>query len=242
MRVRIVPCLSDNYGYLVTCDVTGETAIVDASEAGPVLDAARSLAKKPSAIWSTHHHFDHVGGNEEVASALGIQEIWGHASDKGRIPGQTKFLDEEELTFGQMKVRTFHIPGHTTGAIAYFVDDGKERVVFTGDTLFAYGCGRLFEGTPAMMHVSLSKLAKLPADTKVYCGHEYTLKNIEFALTIEPQNDALVKAMERAKSLREEGKPTVPTTIADELAGNPFVRAKDATELGARRASKDSFR
>ena len=190
------------------------------------------------AIWSTHHHHDHVGGNEEVAAALGISEICGHVSDRGRIPGQTRFLEEESFDFGSLRVRTFHIPGHTLGAIAYAIEDATGRAVFTGDTMFAAGCGRLFEGTPEMMFASLQKLARLAPDTLVYCGHEYTVNNLRFAKTIEPSNAALDKAMARAKSRT----PTVPTTIADELATNPFVRARDAAELGERRKAKDAFR
>lgn len=234
MKIEIVPCLSDNYSYVVTCDRTGKTAIVDASEATPIL----AKVKKADAIWATHHHHDHVGGNEEVAKALGVSEIWGHASDKGRIPGQTRFLEEESLELGAIRVRTFHIPGHTTGAIAYAIEDDSGRAVFTGDTLFAGGCGRLFEGTPEMMFASLQKLARLSPDTQVYCGHEYTVNNLRFAKTVEPGNPAIDEAMARAKSRM----PTIPTAIADELATNPFVRARNATELGERRKAKDNFR
>ncbi len=242
MKVQIVPCLSDNYSYFVTCDRTAETVIVDACETAPVLAAAKTFAKKPTAIWSTHHHHDHVGGNEEVARALGIAEISGYATDRGRIPGQTRFLHEESFTFGAMRVHTLHIPGHTLGAIAYVVEDDTGRAVFTGDTLFAAGCGRLFEGTPEMMYASLAKLSVLSPDTRVYCGHEYTVSNLRFAKTVEPNNAAIEAAEGRAKDARGRNAPTVPTTIADELATNPFVRAKSADELGERRRAKDAFR
>lgn len=242
MKIAIVPCLSDNYAYFVTCDRTGETVIVDACETAPVLAAARTFTKKPSAIWSTHHHHDHVGGNEEVAHALGITDICGYSSDRGRIPGQTRFLGEESFPFGGMRVRTLHIPGHTLGAIAYVVEDEGGRAVFTGDTLFAAGCGRLFEGTPEMMFESLAKLSALPPDTRVYCGHEYTMSNLRFAKTVEPNNEAIASAELRAKAARAKNEPTIPTTMADELATNPFVRAKSAQELGERRRAKDSFR
>jgi hydroxyacylglutathione hydrolase len=238
MKIAIVACLSDNYSYFLTCDRTGDTAIVDACETVPVLAAARTYTKPPSAIWSTHHHHDHVGGNEEVARALGITDICGYATDRGRIPGQTRFLEEEAFAFGAVRVRTLHIPGHTLGAIAYVVEDDSGRAVFTGDTLFAAGCGRLFEGTPEMMYTSIAKLSALPPDTLVYCGHEYTVNNLRFAKSMEPNNTAIDAAMARAAKI----KPTIPTTIADELATNPFVRAKSATELGERRKAKDIFR
>jgi hydroxyacylglutathione hydrolase len=237
MKVRIVPCLSDNYSYFVTCDRTGDTVIVDACSS-EVLPVAKTYSKKPRAIWSTHHHHDHVGGNEEVAAALGITEICAYESDRGRVPGQTRFLGEEAFEFGAIRVRTLHIPGHTLGAIAYVCEDDTGRAVFTGDTLFAAGCGRLFEGTPEMMFTSLAKLSALAPDTLVYCGHEYTVNNLRFAKVVEPSNTAIDAAMERAKSKV----PTIPTTIADELATNPFVRAKTAAELGERRKAKDSFR
>lgn len=242
MIVRVVPCLSDNYAYLVRCERTGAAAVVDASEAGPVLEAARALDPAPVAIWCTHHHADHVGGNEEVARALGVRDVCGHASDRGRVPGQTRFLDEESFSLGEIRVRTLHVPGHTLGAVAYVVEDDGGRAVFTGDTLFAAGCGRLFEGTPAQMFASLAKLAALPPDTRVYCGHEYTLANLRFARTVEPENASLDAAEGRARAARDRGAPTVPTTIADERATNPFVRARSAEALAARRRAKDAFR
>src|SRR5262245_36788235 len=165
-RVIPVPCLSDNYAYLVVCGETNEAAIVDASEAAPVLAAVREHGIDVKAIWSTHHHHDHVGGNEEVARALGVGEISGHASDRGRIPGQTRFLETGDVvSVGKVTARAIHIPGHTLGAVAYFIEGGEERAVFTGDTMFLAGCGRLFEGTPEQMHTSLGSLVALDERT-----------------------------------------------------------------------------
>jgi hydroxyacylglutathione hydrolase len=233
MTITPIPCLSDNYAYLVTCDRTKKTAIVDPSEAAPVLEAVRRAGVKAEAIWNTHHHWDHVGGNEELVSALGIDEVCGHASDKGRIGAQTRFLEEgERFTLGDLAVRILHIPGHTTGAIAYVVDDA----VFTGDTLFVAGCGRLFEGTPEMMFASLAKLASLPDDTRVYCGHEYTKANLAFAAHVEPENADVRRAAANVHV------PSVPSTIAVEKRINPFVRAATVAEFAARRSAKDAFR
>lgn len=243
MRVLIVPYLKDNYGYLVVCEKTNACAIVDAGEAAPILAAVEAHGVSPSAIWSTHHHPDHTGANEDVATALKIKEIVAHTSDRGRVPGQTRELhDGETFTFGALSVRALHVPGHTLGAVAYFVSDGEDRAVFTGDTLFVAGCGRLFEGTPEDMFASMRELGELPADTRVYCGHEYTEANLRFAANVEPDNASVSAAIERAKATRAGGKPTVPSTIAEELATNPFMRAKNASELGERRSCKDTFR
>ena len=238
MRVIPVACLKDNYAYLV-CEDSGACAIVDPSEAGPVLAAVEAHGVVPTAIWNTHHHFDHVGGNEELAKELGIADVYGHGSDRGRIPGQTKFLEEgDRFTLGAAPVSILHIPGHTLGAVAYIVDGA----VFTGDTLFVAGCGRLFEGTPEMMFASLAKLAALPDDTRVYCGHEYTEANLRFAREIEPDSTAVLGAIASARATRERGEPTVPSRIADEKRINPFLRAKTVAELADRRSKKDSFR
>lgn len=235
-----IPCLRDNYAYLVRCPETGRTAIVDPSEAAPVLAATKDTP--PQEIWCTHHHHDHVGGNEELAAALKIERVVGHVSDKGRIPKQSVFLaDGDSFTLGSLKVRVLHVPGHTTGAIAYVVEGDGAPAVFTGDTLFLAGCGRLFEGTPAMMYESLAKLAALPKETRVFCGHEYTQSNLKFAEHVEPESAAVKEAAEAVRALREAGKPTVPGTIATELATNPFLRAKSVEELGDRRAKKDVF-
>lgn len=264
MRVVPIACLSDNYAYLLVCPKTKQAAVVDPSEPDPVLravseNAGRAGDVKVVAILDTHHHHDHVGGNDEVTKQLGISRVYGHASDKGRIPRQTDFLEEgATFTIGSLLVRALHIPGHTLGAVAYVVTcEPNDAVVFTGDTMFVAGCGRIFEGDPPMMHSSLQKLAKLDARTQVYCGHEYTESNLRFAAHVEPSNPAIAKARSRATELRKEGKPTVPSTIGEELAYNPFLRvaspeirttlgiaenASGADALGAIRRAKDGFK
>lgn len=264
MRVLPIPCLSDNYAYLLIDPETNEAAIVDPSEPEPVLQAvAGNLGRngdlKVVAIFATHHHHDHVGGNEEVATRLGIKKVYGYASDNGRIPRQSEFLEEgSTFTLGSLQVRILAIPGHTLGAIAYVVTrEPSDPVVFTGDTLFVGGCGRIFEGDPPMMHASLQKLAHLEPRTQVYCGHEYTESNLRFATHVEPSNQAVRRAIESARKRREAGLPTVPSTIGDELAFNPFLRANSpeirstlgiepvasgAEALGAIRRAKDSFK
>lgn len=256
IEVDVVPCLKDNYAYVVRLVGADIAVVVDVSEAGPVLAALERLGCDLVGVLSTHHHHDHVGGNEEVARRYPGLKIYGHVSDKGRIPGQTEFLEHgDEFDVADMHFSVQHIPGHTLGAIAYIVDDA----VFTGDTLFGAGCGRLFEGTPAMMYASLNeKLGKLPGETRVYCGHEYTVNNLRFAAHVEPHNPAIKKRAAIAASLREQNKPTVPSTLADEHATNPFMRC-DSPEiqaavakqlsgerspiavLGAIRAMKDAF-
>lgn len=259
MLVTPIPCLKDNYAYLVVCEETGEAAIVDPSEAPPVALAVDASKAKLSAIWNTHHHFDHVGGNEEIVKKYGVKTVCGHVSDEGRIPGQTRRLNEgDRFSFGVLDVTILHIPGHTLGAIAYVVRaPGEAPAVFTGDTLFLAGCGRLFEGTPAQMHASLAKLAELPSTTKIYCGHEYTESNLRFAAHVEPGNADIAAAQARAAEMRGRGEPTVPTTIADDLKVNPFLRVTSAeiratlgiaadadggVALGAIRKAKDDFR
>jgi hydroxyacylglutathione hydrolase len=257
--VKEIPCLSDNYAYLVVCEETHQAAIVDASEAGPVVTGVRDARAKGFVIWSTHHHPDHVGGNLEVAQALKVREVYAHASDRGRIPGQTQFLDTgASFKLGALSVETLHIPGHTLGAIAYVVSSKRGRcAVFTGDTLFVAGCGRLFEGTPAQMLASLESLARLEDATEVFCGHEYTVNNLRFAAHAEPSNPAVVQAMEKASARRAKGQPTVPSTMGEEKRTNPFLRtgqaeirrsvgvatdADSASAFAAVRLAKDGFR
>lgn len=271
MRVVPIRCLSDNYAYLLVCRETKHAAVVDASEAGPVLRAVESGAGdsrrdvsasredvKVVAVLTTHHHHDHVGGNEELVKALGVGRVYAHASDKGRIPAQTEYVEDgDALTLGALRVRVLHVPGHTLGAVAYVAArEPHDPVVFTGDTLFVAGCGRLFEGDAPMMHASLQKLARLDGRTRVYCGHEYTESNLRFAAHVEPSNPAIALARARAAELRAGKRPAAPATIAGELTYNPFLRtqspeirralgiaaaASPADALGAIRRAKDVF-
>ena len=224
MRVVTVPCLSDNYAYLVVGE--GKKAfVVDPSEAGPVEAVLAREGLELVAILDTHHHWDHVGGNEALAARFGVP-VYAHESDRGRVPGQTHDVREgQRFEVAGLAIDPLHVPGHTLGAVAYHVGDG----VFTGDTLFIAGCGRLFEGTPEQMHVSLSeKIAALPPETLVYCGHEYTVSNLQFALHVEPGNADARAQLDAARARRAGGEPTVPSTLADELRVNPFLRVGEA--------------
>jgi hydroxyacylglutathione hydrolase len=224
--------LKDNYAYLVICEDTNKAAIVDPSEADPVAAAVKSEGVELAAIWNTHHHWDHTGGNKDLLNDHPELEVVGHVSDKGRIPGQTTFAEEgDTVEVGNVSARIIHNPGHTTGAISFYID--SPHIVFTGDTLFTGGCGRLFEGTPAMMYESMSKLGALPGDTLVYCGHEYTQSNLRFAARVEPASKALAERAEKVDAMRQRGEPTVPSTMADELATNPFMRSTEPAVIAA---------
>jgi len=248
LRVERIPTLRDNYTYLLVCEETGEAAVVDAPEAGPVEKRVEKLGARVTQILSTHHHPDHSAANPELAARY-TAPVYGHASDAKRIPGFTNGLEEgDEIAVGKERARILFIPAHTRGHIAYVFDGA----VFCGDTMFAAGCGRLFEGTPAMMYTALAeKLGRLPGETRVYCGHEYTASNLRFAAHVEPDNDAVKRALARVQEIRARAagdwhdatpeEMTVPTTIADEHATNPFLRAGSIEELGRRRAAKDAF-
>ena len=229
MRIVPVPQLSDNYAYLVIDSDSGDAGVVDCAEAGPVLAEVRQQGVRLVAVLATHHHFDHVGGNEDLLAAHPDLSIYGSADDAPRIPGITNPVqDGDQLSIGGLTARVILIPAHTSGHVAYhFADHGA---VFTGDTLFAGGCGRLFEGDAGQMMASLGKLASLPDETRVYCGHEYTEKNLEFASELEPGNSALSRKLAAVRALRAEGEPTVPSTISDEKQTNPFLRM-DSAEL-----------
>ncbi len=241
MRIIPVPCLKDNYAYLVVCEQTRLAAVVDPSEAPPVIEAAQREQVTVQAVWNTHHHHDHVGGNQELCVALPGIEVVAHSSDRGRVPAQTRFVEEgDQVTLGGLRATIIHNPGHTRGAISYRVS-GEPDALFTGDTMFGAGCGRLFEGSPADMFTSLGKLTALPSATRVYCGHEYTANNLRFAVAAEPDNAAVAERQQAVEAMRERGEPTVPFTVADELATNPFVRAGSVARLGELRAWKDRF-
>jgi len=235
LEVTPIPCLKDNYAYLLRCPTTGASAVIDPSEAAPVLEV---VGDRLDAILNTHHHWDHTGGNEQLLEAFPDLEVYGHRSDDGRIFGQTQRLDDGDVVHvGHHKARILFIPGHTTGSIAYhFRDD-----VFTGDALFIAGCGRVFEGNPVMMHNSLQRLTALHPQTRVWVGHEYTVANLTFAQTVEPENPAIQKALKRAQVARAQGLPTIPSSVELELQINPFLRASSAEVFAARRALKDAF-
>ena len=222
LEVVQIPCLSDNYGYLLHDAATGQTAAIDTPEVGPINAALETRGWQLTHILNTHHHFDHAGGNEALKQQWGCT-IVGAAVDAARIPGiDVRVADGETFTFGSSEALVLEVPGHTTGHIAYyFAEDG---ITFVGDTLFALGCGRLFEGSPQDMWASLNKLMALPEATLVYCAHEYTQANANFALSVEPDNAALVARAEEIAQLRKQGKPTVPTNIGLEKATNPFLR------------------
>jgi len=238
MEIVPVPAFTDNYIWLVHDEESGETALVDPGDAAPAVAEAERRGWTISQVWNTHWHPDHTGGNLAIKERTGAR-ISGPAS--GRIPGRDVGLAEgDEIRIGKHVGRVIEVPGHTLDHIALIFDD--ERAAFVGDTLFAMGCGRLFEGSPEQMYRSLQRLADLPEDVRLYCAHEYTLANAVFAVHAEPGNPAVAHRLERIKSLREEGKITLPTTVAEERETNPFVRATNVQEFALRREAKDSFR
>lgn len=214
-----------NYGVLLHDPSSGATASVDAGDASALRTALAKTGWSLSEIWITHHHADHTDGVEEIKAETGCTVI-GPKPQSTPIAGvDTRYGDGESFSFSGHEVQVLHTPGHTKDMINFYLP--KEGVVFTGDTLFVMGCGRLFEGDGPMMHDSLQKLAALPSDTVIYCSHEYTEANAEFALTVDPENAELREKAATVKALRAQGKPTVPTSLADELATNPFLRAND---------------
>ena len=229
MRVVAVPQLVDNYAYLAIDEATGVAGVVDVAEADSVVTAVRREGVKLEAILSTHHHFDHVGGNADLVAQMKPSRlrVYGYKGDLGRIPELSEPLEDgAEFKLGSLSVRAIFIPAHTRGHLAYYVQSAS--TVFTGDTLFAAGCGRLFEGDAAQMKRSLACLAALPDDTAVYCGHEYTQRNLEFAATLEPKNPDIAAQRRAVDALRAAGRPSVPTTIAIEKRTNPFLRSGSA--------------
>jgi hydroxyacylglutathione hydrolase len=250
LQIERIPTLGDNYTYLVICDASGEAAVIDAPEADPVVRRVDALGCRVAKVLSTHHHPDHSGANPELAKRYGAP-VFAHASDAARVPGFTDGLEEgDTLSVGRETARVLFIPAHTRGHIAYVFD--AAAAVFCGDTMFAAGCGRLFEGTPEMMWTALhTKLGSLPDAMRVYCGHEYTESNLRFAAHVEPDNTAVAEKLARVQQIRARkaadwhaatpDEMTIPSTIGEERATNPFLRAGSAAELGRRRAAKDSF-
>ena len=238
LEIALFPCLSDNYGLLIHDKASGETAAIDTPEVSAIEAACQDRGWTLTQIWNTHHHWDHVGGNLELKEAHRLSITGPHQED--RIPGLDRGVaGGDSFKFGAHEVQVIFTPGHTRDHIIYYVPAAE--AAFVGDTLFVLGCGRLFEGSAQDMFGSMAAIAALPDATKLYCAHEYTLSNAKFALTLEPENEALAAYVARAKALRAQGLPTVPTTVEMEKRTNPFMRAASAARLGQIRQAKDNF-
>ena len=240
LEVIRIPALSDNYVWLVREQGSGEVMVVDPAVADPVLATAQALGWNITQIWNTHWHPDHTGGNAAIKAATGCI-ITGPAAEFARIPTlDVQVAGGDVVILGNARAQVIDVPAHTAGHIAFHFD--QEQVIFVGDTLFAMGCGRLFEGTAEQMFDNMRRLAALPDSTAVYCAHEYTQSNGRYALVAEPGNTALIERMAAVDAMRARGEPTVPTTIGLERETNPFMRANNVRELAERRAAKDGFR
>jgi hydroxyacylglutathione hydrolase len=239
LDIVAVPAFADNYLWLIHDEDSGETAVVDPGDPAPVLAEAERRGWRITKILNTHWHPDHTGGNLAIKQATGA-EIWGPAGENGRVPGLDHPLAEgDRISIGGHSAEVWEVPGHTLGHIAYiFADD---EIAFVGDTLFAMGCGRLFEGSPEQMHRSLGRLAELPEATQLYCAHEYTLANARFAAHAFPENKEIAERLRHVEQERSEARPTVPTTVALERTTNPFLLAGDIEEFAELRREKDSF-
>ena len=238
MEIIAVPAFTDNYIWIVHDEESGETAVVDPGDASPALAECERRGWTITQVWNTHHHWDHTGGNAKIKEATGAL-VSAPAAEEIKVR-DVGLSEGSELRIGNHPGRVIEIPGHTLGHVALVFDD--PRMAFVGDTLFAMGCGRLFEGTPQQMHHSLQRIADLPGDTALYCGHEYTLANARFAEHAEPENEAIAVRYERVRAQREKNEITLPTTVSEERETNPFVRATNWEEFARLRAEKDSFR
>ena len=225
MNIEIISCLNDNYSYLIKDNQTNTVAIIDPSEFNPCDKKINQKYKKLDFILNTHHHFDHIGGNTELKSKYG-SKVLGFEKDQKRIPEIDILLkDGQEFRIGNLNFKTLFIPGHTIGHVAFYFE--KEKVIFTGDTLFSLGCGRIFEGTYQQMFDSLNKIKSLPEDTKIYCGHEYTKNNYNFCVKFDPNNNYLKDKEKEIDERMKDGKPTIPSTIKEEIQTNIFLRYDD---------------
>ena len=239
MRVEIIPCLQDNYSYLIIDETNNTACVVDPSEAFPIIDFISNKNINLKYILNTHHHFDHIGGNKDLKKKYNLSVV-GFKGDKNRIPEIDILVEDNEIwKADNFEARIFHIPGHTNGHISFFFH--KDKFVFTGDTLFSLGCGRIFEGTYQEMFNSLDKIKNLPKDTKVYCGHEYTLQNSKFCIKHDSNNLNLKKKISEINNKIKNNLPTVPTTIKEELECNIFLRANDLKSFSKLRDLKDNF-
>ena len=239
LEIVLFPCLSDNYGFLIHNPLSGATAAVDTPDAKEIAAQCEARGWQLTEIWNTHWHPDHTGGNVALKRRYGAQIRAPHREGAGISGVDIVMVGGDCFDFAGYRVEASHTPGHTDDHIIYYIP--VAAAAFVGDTIFALGCGRLFEGTPEQMWESLSKIMALPDETKLYCAHEYTLSNAKFALSVDAENRDLLKAVELAKAKREQGSPTVPTTVAQERVANPFITAGNAEELGRRRSLKDNF-
>jgi len=239
MKVEIIKCLKDNYSYLIIDEKNNYACVVDPSEAEPVINFIKKKNINLKFILNTHHHYDHVGGNNKLKKKYGAKVV-GFKNDKERIPDIDILLEDNQIWKGEnFESKIMHIPGHTSGHICFYFM--REKIVFTGDTLFSLGCGRIFEGTYEQMYSSLNKLKNLPPDTKIYCGHEYTLQNSLFCSMHEKNNKNLQKKILEINSKLKKNLSTMPSTIREELACNIFLRAKNLQDFSKLRDLKDNF-
>ena len=239
MKIEIIKCLQDNYSYLIIDEIRQTACVVDPSEAKPIINFLKNKKIKLKYILNTHHHFDHVGGNLELKKKYNC-EVVGFKDDKERIPEIDIFLENNQnWKRDAFEAKIYHIPGHTTGHIAFHFF--KEKKIFTGDTLFSLGCGRIFEGTYEQMFSSLKKIKNLPKDTEIYCGHEYTLQNSNFCLAKDPENLKLKRKIVEINEKLKNNLPTVPSILGDELECNIFLKAEDIESFSKLRDSKDNF-
>ena len=239
MFVQIIPCLNDNYSYLIFDKSNKNACVIDPSESKPVIKAIEENKVKLKYILNTHHHYDHVGGNKELKEKYD-SKIVGFKDDKDRIPEIDILVEDNQIWKEEnFEAKIYHIPGHTTGHIAFHFF--KEKKIFTGDTLFSLGCGRIFEGTYEQMFNSLNKIKILPKDTEIYCGHEYTLKNGDFCLANDANNMKLKKKIEVIKKKLENNSPSIPTILGDEIECNIFLKAKNLDSFSKLRDLKDNF-
>ena len=239
MKIEIIPCLQDNYSYLIIDEENNIACVIDPSEANPIIEYLENTQIKLKFILNTHHHYDHVGGNQKLKEKYGASVI-GYKGDKERIPGIDILVDDQETwIYKNFEAKIVHIPGHTLGHICFYFY--KNNSVFTGDTLFSLGCGRIFEGTYKQMFDSLMKLKKLPKNTKIFCGHEYTLQNSKFCLTHDKNNQNLKTKIDDIKIKLKAGLSTIPSTIKDELECNIFLRSYNVESFSKLRDLKDNF-
>ena len=239
MRVEIIPCLQDNYSYLIIDESNKTASVVDPSEAKPIINFIEKENINLKYILNTHHHYDHIGGNKDLKKKYNSVVI-GYKDDASRIPGIDILLKNNQIwKADNFEAKIMHIPGHTTGHISFHFF--KEKLIFTGDTLFSLGCGKIFEGTYQDMFDSLNQIKKLPQDTKIYCGHEYTLQNSKFCIKHDPENLNLKNKIVEIKKKLENNIPTIPSTLKDENECNIFLRAKDVKSFSKLRDLKDNF-